>query len=47
MGLLDEAKQSMEDYGSLDGLSDWQREEFASIMGNTPHTIEGIEYRQS
>lgn len=47
MGLLDEAKQSMEDYGSLDGLSDWQKEEFASIMGNTPHTIEGIEYRQS
>lgn len=47
IGLLDEAKQSMEDYGSLDGLSDWQREEFASIMGNTPHTIEGIEYRQS
>ena len=47
MGLLDEAKQSIEDYGSLDGLSDWQREEFASIMGNTPHTIEGIEYKQS
>lgn len=47
IGLLDEAKQSMEDYGSLDGLSKWQREEFASIMGNTPHTIEGIEYRQS
>lgn len=47
MGLLDEAKQSMEEYGSLDGLSDWQRAEFTSIMGDTPHTIEGIEYRQS